>query len=67
MTQASFFSFLGKAMALTIVGAGAYGAAKQSGASTLLQPENLAALLSEVEGVLHPNPPAPPAVPTPAA
>lgn len=59
MTQASFFSFLGKTLALTIVGAEAFGVAKSAGASTLLQPENLAALLSEVEGILKPNPPTP--------
>jgi hypothetical protein len=60
-----FYSILGKTLALTIVGAEAYSQANAGGTSSLLQPQNLATLIGEVEGVLAPAPAAP-AVPVPA-
>jgi hypothetical protein len=48
----TFYSILGKALGLAIIGAEAYSAANSGGTSSLLQPENLATLIQEVEGVL---------------
>jgi hypothetical protein len=49
-----FYSILGKTLALAIVGAAAYSQANAGGASSLLQPQNLATLIAEVEAVLAP-------------
>lgn len=50
----TFYSILGKTLALAIVGAEAYAQAHAGGTSSLLEPQNLAALIAEVEGVLVP-------------
>jgi hypothetical protein len=61
MTQAGFFSFLGKALALAVIADQAYAVSKTGSPSTLLQPENFQALLGEVDVVF-----APPTQPAPA-
>ena len=52
-----FYSILGKALGLAIVGAEAYAQANAGGVPSLLQPQNLAMLIAEVEGVIAAPPP----------
>jgi hypothetical protein len=60
----TFYSLLGKVLGLAIVGSEAYAQSNAGGASSLLQPENLAALIAEVEGVLAPAAAAPAVAPS---
>jgi hypothetical protein len=50
----TFYSILGKTLALAILGAEAYAQANAGGVPSLLEPENLATLIAEAEGVLAP-------------
>lgn len=49
---ATFYSILGKVLGLAIVGASAYSESQTLGATSLLQPQNLAALIQETENVI---------------
>ena len=57
----TFYSILGKALGLAIIGAEAYGQSQTASASSLLQPQYLATLISETEGVIMAAPATPPA------
>ena len=52
----NFYVFLGRSLALLAVADQAYAQTGVAGPASLLQPQNFAALLMEVESVFAPNP-----------